>query len=173
MITTTKIRNALLASFVNVHITGLAFVSLMNDSVKEGSTMVAEGGTCVSVHHKLMLRPRIVRIDSFVNTRALKSDELMAPFMNHETTNLALVSLFSKTPDEIFAVAAERRLFEKSRNETMIFDANDIFLFQGPFPGPGFKRRRPETVIIKPHLFPIGHLVFGLLGYLHSILREK
>ena len=54
-------------------------------------------------------------------------------------------------PDEVGAVAAERRLFEETSNERVFFDAVDVLLAQRPAPldatcrRPTARRRRGST----------------------------
>lgn len=50
----------------------------------------------------------------------------MAPLVDHETASLAMVSLFSKSPDEVGAVATERRLLEELCNKFVVLHFMDV-----------------------------------------------
>jgi len=58
----------------------------------------------------------------------------MTALMYNKTANLALISLFSKSPNEILAVAAECRLLEEACNKLVILDVEYSLLSQRPSP---------------------------------------
>jgi len=78
---------------------------------------------------KVMMIGRI-RIRPFINARTEERNEFMTSLMYHKTANLTLESLLSESPDEIFAVAAERRLFKAPRYKLVILDEVDVLLSQ-------------------------------------------
>ena len=53
-------------------------------------------------------------------------------------TYLALKALFAEPPDEVLAVAAERRLFEESGQEFMTLHSEHILLFERSLPSPDY-----------------------------------
>lgn len=58
----------------------------------------------------------------------------MASFVDNETADLTLKSLFSKSPYEVLAVAAESRLFEEPGGEFVVLDLLDVLLSESSSP---------------------------------------
>ena len=59
-------------------------------------------------------------------------DDIMASLVNHASTNLALVTLFTKAPNEFIAMWTENRLSEIGSHEFMTFDLVNICFYSLP-----------------------------------------
>jgi len=122
VVTAAETRDTLSALLVDVHITGLTSQPLLIEAVQEGATVIAKCWTGIGLVAESVLSVVIlkVRVSSSVDTGTHEGHELVTSLMHHEGTDLALIALFSKAPDEIFTVATEDRLFEKSRDELVV-----------------------------------------------------
>ena len=65
-------------------------------------------------------------------SRTLIHDDVMASLVNHASTNLALVTLFTKAPNEFIAMWAENRLSKIGSHEFMTFDLVNISFYSLP-----------------------------------------
>ena len=68
---------------MHVHITGAAFVALVNDAVEQRPAVVAERGRSVRVHHELVFGARVVRVHALVHAGTLEGHELVTPLVHH------------------------------------------------------------------------------------------
>lgn len=64
----------------------------------------------------------------------------MTTLVNDETAHLALVSLFAEPPDEVLAVATERRVLEEPRDELVVLDLADVLLLERALAHAGLQR---------------------------------
>lgn len=110
----------------------------MRDTVKHRAAVVAEGWRQVSENLPFVWGAHRVRVSSFICSRTGKGHVFVTSLVNDETTDLALISLLSKSPYEVLAMAAECRLFEKAWHKAMIFNHIHIFLLESSFPTPEF-----------------------------------
>ena len=104
--------------------------------------MVTKGWAPIGVDLKFVLAPGVIGVRSLVSSRTGEGNELMASLMNHKTANLALKSLFPKSPDEVGAVAAEGGLLEEARDEFVLLHLVHVLLPQGPFASKAPRRVR-------------------------------
>jgi hypothetical protein len=63
----------------------------------------------------------------------------------------------SHSPDEVFAVAAERRLLEEARNEAMVLDVVDVLLLQRSFASAIAERQLVVLSVILREVVVVGH----------------
>ena len=62
----------------------------------------------------------------------LINDDIMASLVNHASTNLALVTLFTEAPNEFIAMWTENRLSEIGSHKFMTFDLVNISFYSLP-----------------------------------------
>ena len=131
--------------------------------------MVTKCRARVSFDNKVVLQVIVVRIDTFILTWTNKSDKLMTSSVHNKITNLTLIALLSKTPNEFFAMTTVCGFFEESLNEFMAFNFMDIFLSQYTFPHPAHNRRlchldhfvKAVSILLRETFKPSIHWSFG------------
>lgn len=101
--------------------------------MQHGSAVVAERRGQVGEHIPLVFLSLRVRVGSLVRAGTRERHVLMAALVHHEAADLALEALLAEAPNEVFAVAAEGRLFEEAWNELVILHVVHIFLFESTF----------------------------------------
>jgi hypothetical protein len=135
----------------------------MGDTVKHRAAVVAEGRRQVRENLPFVLLTRSVRVGTFVGPWTCEGHIFVTSFVNDETTDLALISLFPEAPYEVLAVAAESGLLEESRHKAVILDHVDILLLEGAFPTPQFLGESgvdvagPEGVLTRVILLVVRH----------------
>lgn len=96
--------------------------------MKHRAAVVAEGWRQVSENLPFVWGAHRVRVSSFVRSRTGKGHVFVTSLVNDETTDLALISLFSEAPYKVLAMATECRLFEETWHKAMILNHVHIFL---------------------------------------------
>lgn len=90
VITSAQVGHRILALPVHVHVAGLAFETLMDETVQQRAAVVAKRRRSVRVNLELVLGPGVIAVDALVDTRTLECDELVAPFVDNVQTGGAL-----------------------------------------------------------------------------------
>ena len=103
---------------------------MLEQTVQQGSTVVAEGGRRVGANFEPVgVLGSILRRVPLVHPLATERDEFVASFVNSELTYGALKTVVSdKSPYEVLAMRTEGGLFEEFGDEFVVFNFEDVRL---------------------------------------------
>ena len=130
-VNTAGVGHVALASFVNIHLTDFALETLSGDAVEHGATVITKGKFHVIMNFKpvrnidLEPRPGAFLPALALEPRTLRDDHLVAPLVDNTGADLALVTLLTKTPNEIPTVRTEGWLLQVDSHELVAIDLVD------------------------------------------------